>query len=67
MLGEGIEARRRVKCARGVADTTQAVECHLLLSGDHVSSAKGTTLRGLPNMEGKSRNELSGAASAPPG
>lgn len=39
--------------AQGITDTTQAVECHLLLSGDHVSSAKGTTLRGLPNMEGK--------------
>lgn len=34
-------------------DTTQAAECHLLLSGDDVSSAKGTTLRGLPNMEEK--------------
>lgn len=53
MLGEGVGAQRRVKCAHGVADTTQAVECHLLLSGDHVSSAKGMTLRGLPNMEGK--------------
>lgn len=54
MLGWGeLKPQRRVKRARGVADTTQAVECHLLLSEDHVSSAKGTTLRGLPNMEGK--------------
>lgn len=53
MLREGIGACRRVREVEGGADTTQAVECHLLLSGDDVSSAKGTTLRGLPNMEEK--------------
>lgn len=53
MLGGGNGSPERVKRTQGVVDTTQAVECHLLLSGDHVSSAKGTTLRGLPNMEGK--------------
>lgn len=53
MLQEGIGACRRVREVEGGADTTQAVECHLLLSGDDVSSAKGTTLRGLPNMEEK--------------